>query len=34
VVFAEVQAVRFAEMAAGCLMYYARSYHGLPIGPA
>jgi len=32
VVFAKVQAVRFAEMAAGCLMYYARSYHGLPIG--
>jgi flavin reductase len=32
VVFAEVQAVRFADMAAGCLMYYARSYHGLPIG--
>ena len=32
VVFAEVQAVRFADMAAGCLMYYARSYHGLRIG--
>jgi len=26
--------VRFADMEAGCLMYYARSYHGLPIGPA
>jgi flavin reductase len=32
VVFAEVEAVRFADMAAGCLMYYARGYHGLPIG--
>ncbi|MBM3591673.1 MAG: flavin reductase [Alphaproteobacteria bacterium] len=32
VVFAEVQAVRFADMAAGCLMYYARGYHGLPMG--
>jgi flavin reductase len=32
VVFASVEAVRFADMAAGCLMYYARSYHGLPIG--
>ena len=32
VVFAEVQAVRFADMADGCLMYYARGYHGLPIG--
>jgi flavin reductase len=31
VVFAEVQAVRFADMAAGCLMYYARGYHGLPV---
>jgi hypothetical protein len=25
--------VRFADMDAGCLMYYARSYHGLPINP-
>jgi flavin reductase len=33
VVFAEVQAVRFSDMAAGCLMYYARGYHGLPINP-
>ena len=32
VVFASVEAVRFADMAAGCLMYYARGYHGLPIG--
>jgi flavin reductase len=32
VVFAEVEAVRFADMAAGCLMYFARGYHGLPIG--
>lgn len=31
VVFAEVEAVRFADMAAGCLMYYARGYHGLPM---
>ena len=33
VVFAQVEAVRFADMEAGCLMYYARSYHGLPINP-
>jgi flavin reductase len=32
VVFASVEAVRFADMAAGCLMYYARGYHGLPVG--
>jgi len=31
VVFAQVEAVRFTDMAAGCLMYYARSYHGLPV---
>lgn len=30
VVFASVQAVRFAPMEAGCLMYYGRGYHGLP----
>ena len=34
VVFAEVEAARFADMEAGCLMYYARSYHGLPMGVA
>jgi flavin reductase len=32
VVFANVEAVRFAEMEDGCLMYYARAYHGLPSG--
>jgi flavin reductase len=32
VVFASVEAVRFADMQAGCLMYYARGYHGLPLG--
>lgn len=32
VVFAQVEAVRFADMEAGCLMYYARGYHGLPVG--
>ena len=32
VVFASVEAVRFADMEAGCLMYYARGYHGLPTG--
>jgi hypothetical protein len=31
VVFASVEAVRFSEMASGCLMYYARCYHGLPV---
>jgi flavin reductase len=32
VVFAKVEAVRFTDMQAGCLMYYARGYHGLPVG--
>lgn len=32
VVFARVEAVRFTDMQAGCLMYYARGYHGLPVG--
>jgi len=34
VVFAQVEAVRFTDMAAGCLMYYARGYHGLPVAMA
>jgi flavin reductase len=34
VVFASVEAVRFANMEAGCLMYYARGYHGLPVAMA
>jgi flavin reductase len=34
VVFASVEAVRFADMQAGCLMYYARGYHGLPVAMA
>lgn len=34
VVFAQVEAVRFTDMQAGCLMYYARSYHGLPVATA
>ena len=34
VVFASVEAVRFADMQAGCLMYYARGYHGLPVATA